>query len=190
MATRNAKGQFVKRARSRGVKVIRPRARSPVVATPTVVQVTAPAAPKRRRRAATTRKATPVAAKKRKAPARRRASPRKSGSGLLQFGAAHSRMAMVMAAALLGYAQKQGWLAKLPHVGSAGPITSFALLGWGLEELGHMKFPPLLHDAVTNALTISAFNIGVGGAATIVGDERQLTEGAAYSMPGGAVFFD
>jgi hypothetical protein len=99
-------------------------------------------------------------------------------------------MAMVISAALLGYAQKQGWLAKLPHVGTAGPITSFALLGWGLEELGHMKFPPLLHDAVTNALTISAFNIGVGGAATIVGDEPQLTEGAAYSMPGGAVFFD
>jgi hypothetical protein len=119
-----------------------------------------------------------------KAPRRRRSS---AGGRILAFGAAHSRTATVMAAAALGFAQKQGWLAKLPHVGSAGPVTSFALIGWGLEELAKMKLPPLVHDMITNALAISAFNLGLSGGQTIVGDEL---DGASYSMPGGAVFFD
>jgi hypothetical protein len=159
---RNASGQFVRARRvSRG--------------TTAIIAVPAPKAPVRHRRR------TVAIAK----PTRRRKAG--YGSKLLAFGAAHSRTSTVVAAAILGYAQKEGWLAKLPHVGTAGPITSFALLGWGLEELAHMKLPPLLHDMVTNALAISAFNIGVSGGQTIVGNGYGQE---AYSMPGGAVFFD
>lgn len=165
MARRNRKGQFVagksKSTRSRG--------------TTSIIKVQAPRAPARR----STRRVVVAA------PRRRRSS---SGSKILAFGGAHSRTATLIAAAALGYAQKAGWLAKLPHIGTAGPITSFALIGWGLEELAKMKLPPLVHDMITNALCISAFNIGLSGGTTIVGGSE--LDGASYSMPGGAVFFD
>lgn len=106
----------------------------------------------------------------------------------LSFATKHSRTSIIIAAAALGFAQKQGWLAKLPVIGKAGPITSFALLGWGAEQIGKISLPPLVHDMVTNALAISAFNIGLSGGQTIVGEDD--VSGAAYSMPGGAVFFD
>ena len=92
------------------------------------------------------------------------------------------RTAIVIGSAALGYAQKEGWLAKLPVVGKAGPITSFGLLGWGAEEFLKMKLPPLVQDMVTAALSLSAFNLGFSGGNTIVGE--------SYQMPGGAVFFD
>ena len=81
---------------------------------------------------------------------------------------------------MLGYAHKEGWLAKLPLIGKAGPITSTALLGWGAEEVLKFKLPKIAHDAVTAGLVISSFNLGFSGGQTIVGDE--------YSYPGGAVF--
>jgi hypothetical protein len=173
MAKRNSRGQFVRGGsggRSRG--------------TTSIIKVEAPAAPRRRARSVV------VAA-----PRRRRKSSGGVGSRLLSFGGAHSRTSTLIAAAALGFAQKQGWLAKLPHIGTAGPITSFALLGWGLEELAKMKLPPLVHDMITNALAISAFNLGLSGGTTIVGSEldggcRPSVSGASYSMPGGAVFFD
>jgi hypothetical protein len=66
-----------------------------------------------------------------------------------------------------------------------------------LEELAKMKLPPLVHDMITNALAISAFNLGLSGGTTIVGGSEldghgcpPGVSGAAYSMPGGAVFFD
>lgn len=108
--------------------------------------------------------------------------------GALSFATKHSRTSIIIAAAALGFAQKQGWLAKLPVIGKAGPITSFALLGWGAEQIGKIHLPPLVHDMVTNALAISAFNLGLSGGQTIVGEDD--VHGAAYSMPGGAVFFD
>jgi hypothetical protein len=92
------------------------------------------------------------------------------------------RTAIVIGSAALGYAQKEGWLAKLPVVGKAGPITSFGLIGWGAEEFLHMKLPPLVQDMITAALSLSAFNIGFSGGTSIVGE--------SYQMPGGAVFFD
>jgi hypothetical protein len=92
------------------------------------------------------------------------------------------RTAIVIGSAALGYAQKEGWLAKLPVVGKAGPITSFGLLGWGAEEFLHMKLPPIVQDMITSALALSAFNLGFSGGTTIVGE--------SYQMPGGAVFFD
>jgi hypothetical protein len=107
---------------------------------------------------------------------------------VLGFATKHNRTSILIAAAALGFAHKQGWLAKLPVIGKAGPITSFALIGWGAEELGKLKLPPLVHDMVTNALAISAFNIGLSGGTSIVGEDD--VHGAAYSMPGGAVFFD
>lgn len=120
---------------------------------------------------------------------RRRGS--RVGGNVLSFATKHSRTSILIAAAALGFAQKQGWLAKLPVIGKAGPITSFGLLGWGAEELAKMKLPPLVHDMITNALAISAFNLGLSGGQTIVGDDVVGDElGAAYSMPGGAVFFD
>lgn len=165
MAKRNAKGQFV-----RGASAHRAR----TVGTTSVIKVEAPRAPARRRSATKT-----VVVRRR----------RKQGVGgrFLSFAGAHTRTSTLIGAAALGFAQKQGWLAKLPHVGTAGPITSFALIGWGLEELAKMHLPPLVHDMITSALAISAFNLGVSGGTTIVGDEL---DGAAYSMPGGAVFFD
>jgi hypothetical protein len=168
MAKRNARGQFVRG----GGGGSRTRTRA---ATTSVIKVEAPRPVVRRRRTTT------VVVKRR---------GRKSGVGgrLLAFGAAHSRTSTLVAAAALGYAQKLGWLAKLPKIGTAGPITSFALVGWGLEELGKMHLPPLVHDMITNALAISAFNLGVSGGTTIVGGESELD--GAYSMPGGAVFFD
>jgi len=92
------------------------------------------------------------------------------------------RTAIVVGSLALGFASKKGWLAKLPVVGKAGPITSFGLLGWGAEEFLKIKLPPIVQDMITSSLALSAFNIGFSGGETIVGD--------AYQMPGGAVFFD
>lgn len=99
------------------------------------------------------------------------------------FGGSKSghRTAVIIGSAVLGWAQKEGWLAKLPVVGKAGPITSFGLLGWGAEEFLKIHLPPLVSDMVTSALALSAFNIGVSGGSTIVG---------GYQAPGGAVFYD
>lgn len=119
---------------------------------------------------------------------KRRSSKRSSGGALggvgnFLGGRGGHRTAVVLGSAALGYAQKEGWLQKLPVVGKAGPITSFGLIGWGAEEFLHMKLPPLVQDMITAALSLSAFNIGFSGGATIVGE-------GAYQMPGGAVFFD
>lgn len=91
-------------------------------------------------------------------------------------------MPLVLGAAALGFAHKEGWLNKLPIIGKAGPITSAAIIGWGAEELAHIKLPTLVHDAITAGLVLSAFNLGFSHGDTIVGD------GEAY--PGGAVFYD
>jgi hypothetical protein len=126
---------------------------------------------------------------KRRKVTRRRSSGGASRGGILGSvggflgGKGGHRTAIVIGSAALGYAQKEGWLAKLPVVGKAGPITSFGLLGWGAEELLKMKLPPLVQDMVTAALSLSAFNLGFTGGTTIVGAD-------AYQMPGGAVFFD
>jgi hypothetical protein len=104
------------------------------------------------------------------------------GVGNFLGGRGGHRTAIVIGSAALGYAQKEGWLAKLPVVGKAGPITSFGLLGWGAEEFLHMKLPPIVQDMITSALALSAFNLGFSGGSTIVGEQ--------YQMPGGAVFFD
>ena len=119
---------------------------------------------------------------------RRRSSGKRGGllgGGVGNFlgGRGGHRTAVVMGSAALGYAQKEGWLAKLPVVGKAGPITSFGLLGWGAEEFLHMKLPQLVQDMITAALALSAFNLGFSGGSTIVGEQ-------GYQMPGGAVFFD
>jgi hypothetical protein len=117
---------------------------------------------------------------------RRRSSGSRGGvlGGVGNFlgGRGGHRTAIVIGSAALGYAQKEGWLAKLPVVGKAGPITSFGLLGWGAEEFLHMKLPPIVQDMITSALALSAFNLGFSGGTTIVGE--------SYQMPGGAVFFD
>lgn len=125
-----------------------------------------------------------------RAPAKRRSRRRSGGSGgkILGLATKHSRTSIALASGALGYCQKMGWLQKLPHVANAGPVTSFALLGWAAEELLHIKLPPLVHDMITSGLAISAFNLGLSGGTQIVGDDE--LEGATYSMPGGAVFFD
>lgn len=171
-ARRNARGQFVKGGRgySDTARTIRAPAK-----TTSVIKVEAPRVPSAPRRKAVTHR-------------RHRGGV---GGNVLSFASKHSRTSILIAAAALGFAHKQGWLAKLPVVGKAGPITSFALIGWGAEELGKLRLPPLVHDMVTNALAISAFNLGLSGGQTIVGDDVVGDElGAAYSMPGGAVFFD
>lgn len=113
---------------------------------------------------------------------RRRSSSRRSSGGIGSFLGGGTRTKIVIGSAALGYAQKEGWLAKLPVIGKAGPITSFGLLGWGAEEFLHMKLPSIVQDMITSALAISAFNLGFTGGTTIVGE--------GYNMPGGAVFFD
>jgi len=119
---------------------------------------------------------------------RRRASSggggKKSGGMFGNFlgGKGGHRTAVAIGSLALGYASKEGWLAKLPIVGKAGPITSFGLLGFAAEEFLHMKLPAIVSDAITAALALSAFNIGFSGGQTVVGD--------GYQMPGGAVFFD
>lgn len=130
----------------------------------------------------TVRAAAPVV---KRAKPRRRSNGGGRSSGILGSlgGRVGSRTAIVIGSAALGYAQKEGWLAKLPIIGKAGPITSFGLLGWGAEEFMHVKLPPIVHDMITSALALSAFNIGFSGGQTLVGEE-------AYHLPGGAVFFD
>jgi hypothetical protein len=142
-----------------------------------VVVVSAPAAPARRR--SSKRRAAPVTRRR-----RRRASSSRGGllSGIGSSGGTKSRISLALGAAALGYAHKEGWLNKLPIIGKAGPITSAALIGFGLEEFGKVRLHPILHDAVTAGLVLSAFNLGFSGGNTIVG------EGDAY--PGGAVFFE
>jgi hypothetical protein len=115
---------------------------------------------------------------------RRKGGARRSSSFLGGVaGRVGSRTAIVMGSAALGYASKEKWLEKLPVIGKAGPITSFGLLGWGVEEFLKVKLPPIVHDMITSALALSAFNIGFSGGQTLVGED-------AYHLPGGAVFFD
>lgn len=163
MAKRNRKGQFQKghkRSSGGGRKV----------GTTKIVRVAGPT------------KVVRVAG-----PTKRRVTHRRRRSGglggLLGHHAPGNRTAIIIGSALLGYAQKQGWTAKVPLIGKAGAITSFGLLGWGAEELLHMKLPDIVKDMITSALSLSAFNIGFTGGTTIVGEQ-------GYQMPGGAVFFD
>lgn len=162
MAKRNASGQFVKgrgKARRSTSSAITRTARAAPV---TVVRVAAPAKVKRR------------------------TIHRRAASSALNFlGGSKSghRTAIVIGSAALGYASKEGWLQKLPVVGKAGPITSFGLLGWGAEQILHVKLPAIVTDMITSALALSAFNLGFSGGQTLVGQD-------AYQMPGGAVFFD
>jgi hypothetical protein len=83
-------------------------------------------------------------------------------------------MPIVIGAAALGFASQQGWLAKIPVIGKAGPITSFGLLGWGAEELLKLRLPDVVRNAVTASLVISAYNIGstagTPGGTKLVGD--------------------
>ena len=169
MAKRNKKGQFQKgghgKARrshtSGATKTITRR----VSSAPVTVRVAAPTV-------------------KRRAVHRRSSARGALGSVGNFLGGSKSghRTAIVIGSAALGYASKEGWLAKLPVVGKAGPITSFGLLGWGAEQFLHVKLPPIVQDMITSALALSAFNLGFSGGQTLVGD--------AYQMPGGAVFFD
>lgn len=99
-------------------------------------------------------------------------------------GLGRGRGPIVLGAAALGLATKHGLLAKIPIIGKAGPITSFALLGWGAEEIGKVRLPKIVSDAVTAALAISAFQVGLVGTQNIAGDD------AHAQYPGGAVFFD
>lgn len=171
MAKRNKKGQFQKGHSGGGSTHRRSSGTTKVV----VVE------PARAARAAPRRRATVT-----RTVVKRRSSGSRGGAlgGVGNFlgGRGGHRTAIVIGSAALGYAQKEGWLAKLPVVGKAGPITSFGLLGWGAEEFLKMKLPPLVQDMVTAALSLSAFNLGFSGGTTIVGE--------AYQMPGGAVFFD
>lgn len=129
-------------------------------------------------------RAAPAVARPRVARVRRRSSGRSALGSVGNFlgGRGGHRTAIVVGSLVLGFASKKGWLAKLPVVGKAGPITSFGLLGWGAEEFLKIKLPPIVQDMITSSLALSAFNIGFSGGETIVGD--------AYQMPGGAVFFD
>lgn len=163
MAKRNSKGQFQKGASSKK-RSSSSGGRTTIVRAPApIVKVSAPRARVVKRR-------------------RSSGGGRRSGVGGLLSTSKGSRGALALGALLLGYASKEGWLAKLPVIGKAGPITSFGLLGFGAEEFMHMKLPGIVHDAVTGALILSAFNIGFSGGQTIVGDE--------YGAPGGAVFFE
>ena len=171
MARRNKSGQFVKgggKAR-RAHTTTAPKTRTRTVTQTKIVRV-------------------PSAAMSPRKVTRRRASSggggKKSGGMFGNFlgGKGGHRTAVAIGSLALGYASKEGWLAKLPIVGKAGPITSFGLLGFAAEEFLHMKLPPLVSDAITAALALSAFNIGFSGGQTVVGD--------GYQMPGGAVFFD
>lgn len=162
MAKRNSKGQFQKGGRSKARRSS--GGKTTIVRTPApIVRVSAPRAPTVKRR---------------------RSSGKRSGGILsgIASGGRGSRTAIVLGSAALGYASKEKWLEKLPVVGKAGPITSFGLLGWAAEEFLKIKVPPLVHDMITSALALSAFNIGFSGGNTLVGD--------AYQTPGGAVFFD
>lgn len=174
MAKRNKKGQFQK-GHSGGGSTHR---RSTGGSTKVVV-----VEPARAARAAPRRRAVAkTVVKRRRSSGGRSRGGALGGVGNFLGGRGGHRTAIVIGSAALGYAQKEGWLAKLPVVGKAGPITSFGLLGWGAEEFLKMKLPPLVQDMITAALSLSAFNLGFSGGQTIVGD--------AYQMPGGAVFFD
>lgn len=161
MAKRNKKGQFQKGGGGRAKTVRAPAAKSTSI---------------------TVRAAPAVARPRVKRVARRRSSSALGSVGNFLGGRGGHRTAIVVGSLALGFASKKGWLAKLPVVGKAGPITSFGLLGWGAEEFLKIKLPPIVQDMITSSLALSAFNIGFSGGETIVGD--------AYQMPGGAVFFD
>jgi hypothetical protein len=173
MARRNKAGQFVKGGSHGKAR----RAHTTTVA----------AAPRTRTRTVTQTKIVrvPSAAPRKAVKRRASSSGRKSGGMFGNFlgGKGGHRTAVAVGSLALGYASKEGWLAKLPIVGKAGPITSFGLLGFAAEEFLHMKLPPLVSDAITAALALSAFNIGFSGGQTVVGD-------GGYGQGGSAVFFD
>lgn len=103
--------------------------------------------------------------------------------GLGRFIGGGHRAPILVGAAALGFAHQHKVLEKLPLIGKAGPVTSAGLLGWGAEELLKIKLPGIVHDAITAALAISAFNIGFTAGSkdgiNVVGED----------YPGGAVFF-
>lgn len=162
MAKRNKKGRFTKGGGSKTTtRIVR------VPSSPTTIRVAAPRA---------------VAKRRRSGGGKRRSSGGGGVSGFLNSPRG-SRMALTIGGLALGYASKEKWLEKLPLIGKAGPITSFGLLGFAAEEFGKVRLPNIVHDAVTASLVLSAFNIGFSGGQTIVGED-------AYTLPGGAVFFD
>jgi hypothetical protein len=129
-----------------------------------------------------------------KAPVRHKRRHSSGGGGgglsnLLGRGGAvvtnNQRTTLAIGAFALGYAHKEGWLAKVPIIGKAGPVTSFGLLGWGAKEILHMKLPDIVENAVTCALVLSAFNYSASGFTQVLGQDSSQ---AAY-YPGGAVFY-
>jgi hypothetical protein len=177
MARRNKKGQFVKGSGGGGR---RSAGRTRVVKEAITVRMQAPAPAKKRRSSST--RVVHVAAPRRRSVARTGGG---AFGGLAKLVGGGHRAPIMVGALALGFANQHGWLQKLPLLGKAGPITSAALLGWGAEELLHVKLPQIAHDAITAGLCISAFNIGntmgSAGGTQLVGD-------GVY--PGGAVFFE
>ncbi len=98
-------------------------------------------------------------------------------------GIAGSRTPILLGAVALGWAHKSGWLAKIPLIGKAGPITSFGLIGWGAEKFLRVRLPDIVDKSVTAALAIGAFHVGA-----TIGEEGGIKTVGEY--PGGAVVFD
>lgn len=154
----------------------RRKTKSPPATRTQIVKVQAVAAPVKRRRSAP-RRAAPIQKKR-----RRSGSSVGSTLGGIGRSVGGGRLPLILGAAALGFASSEGWLAKLPSVGKAGPVTGAALIGWAAEEFLHIKLPRLAHDAVTAGLVLSSFNLGFSRGTTVVGDE--------YAYPGGAVFLE
>ena len=69
------------------------------------------------------------------------------------------RLTACVAAAAVGYAEKEGW--NLPHVDVLGVPASYGLGGWLLLKAGVIKSKTLSH-AVTGLLAVASYKFGAG----------------------------
>jgi len=69
------------------------------------------------------------------------------------------RLTACVAAAFVGYAEKEGW--NLPHVDVLGVPATYGLGGWLALKAGLIKSKTLSH-AVTGLLAVAAYKFGSG----------------------------
>ena len=100
------------------------------------------------------------------------------------------RIKIAIGAWLIGEAQKRGFLNNLPKVlPNAGILTNAVALAWLAEKFFHVRWPPIVQDAITAGVGMTAFTFGSTGA--IVGDDVLGANGAAAApfYPGGFVAY-
>jgi hypothetical protein len=97
---------------------------------------------------------------------KRKGKRRHGGSSASSGGGKDVLIKLAIGGAAVGYAEKAGWLAKVPSIPLLGTKGSFAVGGY---MLGFTKKPGLLRDAVLAAAVLAGHELGHDG--KITGDD-------------------